>query len=379
MNTSDFSQAPQSNPVKEPAIYSLTGKELEGGWIVGRLLSKPLEPKKYGFSGGAFSVCYECERDGILAFLKVFDVFQALSDSKNFTQEMQKLTQAYDHEVFLLKLCERAGLTRVVKGIEAKADVLQEPLMGNFSLPFLYVIFEAADQGDLRKMLHYSGDIGLAAKFKLLHEVAIGLRQLHQQEIAHQDLKPSNVGVFSRGVTGAKILDLGRATSNKHPGIYDGLFCAGDMTYASPEQLYGYDAGSFTERRAGGDLFQMGSLLSFMLLGRNANEQIFSRLDRTLHPRNWNGVYMDILPHIQQAFADWLDEIADDIPSWCREEVSTILRTACEPDPHRRGDPKARCIVPSRLGPNLGMDRYVTRLDRLHIKARLHARAQGAK
>lgn len=359
-----------------PVVYQLTGRTLEGGWLVGEVLSSPIDGDDTYSTGGTFSICYKCSKDGKEAFLKVFDVFRAMQSDDQLA-EMAKINIAYDHEDFLLKLCEKAGLTRVVRGLASVKSKLQEPMMGNIHLPFCYVIFEVADQGDLRQMLHRLGDVNLAVKFKILHEVAIGLQQLHSTQIAHQDLKPSNVGIFKKEADGAKVLDLGRATSNDHKGIYDHMICPGDGGYAPPEQMYGYDAVNFNERRAGADLFQLGSLLSFLLFWQHASEQIISRIPTEFGPQAWAGPYEDVLPYLNEGFAEWLDSVEREVPEWCRKDVLEILRTACNPDPHLRGDPKARMQTRSKFGPQIGIDRYVTKFSRLTKLAELHVRLSG--
>jgi serine/threonine protein kinase len=60
--------------------------------------------------------------------------------------------------------------------------------------------------------------------------MATGLHELHSQRIAHQDLKPSNVLVFSQRE--AKNADLGRATLRGQVGPFDEFPVAGDLSYA---------------------------------------------------------------------------------------------------------------------------------------------------
>ena len=374
MNTNLNAQQPQNPPVQLPEIYQLSGKELDGGWIVGKLLKTPIDEDDGYSSGGTFSVCYSCSNNGKDAFLKVFDVYRALV-SANALLELEKVTTAFRHESFIVDICKKAGLSRVVRGLASVETKIAEPLMGGMPVPFCYVIFEVADQGDLRKMLHRTSDVDLAFKFKILHEVAVGLNQLHKNRIAHQDLKPSNVGVFQSDSASAKILDLGRATSLDFSALHDTLACPGDSGYAPPEQLYGYTTNSFVDRRASGDLFQLGSLLSFLFFWQTAICEVLGRVPQEFWPQNWSGKYEDVLPYIQEAFAQWLEEVEPQIPEWCRREVLEILCQACDPDPLRRGDPKARMQRPT----SIGMDRFVGRLNNLARRAEVAVRLAGAK
>lgn len=357
-----------------PAIYQLSGKELEGGWIVGELLKSPQDQDDGYSSGGTFSVCYSCSISGKNAFLKVFDVFRALQ-SANALQELQNVTTAFRHESFIVGICKNAGMSRVVQGLASVETKIAEPLMAGMNIPFCYVIFEMADQGDLRKMLHRTSGVDLAFKFHILHEVAVGLSQLHKNRIAHQDLKPSNVGVFQSDAARAKILDLGRATSLDFGAFHDALPCPGDGSYAPPEQLYGYTTDSFVDRRASGDLFQLGSLLCFLLFWQTAIQEMLRRVPEEFRPQNWSGKYGDVLPYIQEAFAEWLNEVEPHIPDWCRKDVMDLLCHACDPDPLRRGDPKARMQKPT----SIGMDRFVSRLANLSRRAEVMVRVAGAQ
>lgn len=65
-----------------------------------------------------------------------------------------------------------------------------------------YLIFELAD-GDIRRHLAVQESLDLAFVLRTLHHVAVGLDQLHRADIAHQDLKPSNVLIYTKEM-GAK-------------------------------------------------------------------------------------------------------------------------------------------------------------------------------
>jgi serine/threonine protein kinase len=71
-----------------------------------------------------------------------------------------------------------------------------------------------------------------------LHHSAIGLHELHSIGVAHQDVKPSNVLVFP--VEGSKLTDLGSSSQVGKPSQSDRKFIPGDVSYATPEQWYGW-------------------------------------------------------------------------------------------------------------------------------------------
>lgn len=292
----------------------------------------------------------------------------------NMMAAMQGVISAFNHESFLVEICKKAGLTRVVQGYVSEETQIDDPSYPVLKMPLCYIIFETADGGDLRDMLHRTGGVDIAVKFRLLHQVAVGLNQLHKNDIAHQDLKPSNVGIFEEGNEGAKILDLGRATSHQHPAIHDQYPLPGDPSYAPPEQYYEFSPNGFTDRRASCDLFQLGSLLSFLIAGISSGAGIFQHVPISMHPSNWKGGYEEVLPYIHEAFAKWLNDVSQSIPKWCQDDVLLFLKHACDPDPRRRGDPKARM----QLSRPIGMDRFVSRLDNLVHRAEIVIRTNKA-
>lgn len=364
----------QPNTSPTPYIYLLEGQTLKEGWTVKKRISSRMDELPAGLSGGHFSVCYVCEKDGVEAFLKVFDIIPALQSSNPF-EELNKVITAYQHESFLIDVCKKAGMTRVVRGYLHEQSAVSDPAFGGMPLPLCYIIFESADGGDLRKFIKRTGDLDLAIVFRMLHQVAIGINQLHKSEIAHQDLKPSNVGIFEKNDEGAKIIDLGRASSPKSIAIHDSFLLPGDRAYAPPEQHYQHVPGNFNNRRASCDLYQLGSLLSFLVTGQYAAQGTFSFVDAAYHPKTGQSEYPAVLPFVQDGFSKWLSSIEPHVPSWCRTETMRLIRYACDPDYTRRGDPKAR----AQYGSPIGMDRFVAAFANLTKLAEVHVRISGAK
>src|SRR5204862_166519 len=93
-----------------------------------------------------------------------------------------------------------------------------------------YLIFEKAD-ADIRAHLDAHADLDIAFALRALHHVAIGLKQLHSVNVAHQDVKPSNVLIFPGNES--KVGDLGRAWAGGMRAPHDDAKpCAGDRNYA---------------------------------------------------------------------------------------------------------------------------------------------------
>src|SRR5437879_7964713 len=101
-------------------------------------------------------------------------------------------------------------MSRIVQALE-DGSIVVDP--SNAAGIVQYLIFELAD-GDIRKQLEFNDKIDMVWKLRTLHNTATGLQQLHSREIAHQDVKPSNV--LSFGNQGSKLGDLGRAAHKNH-------------------------------------------------------------------------------------------------------------------------------------------------------------------
>ena len=351
--------------------HNLIGIALPDGWVLTKKARLPgTSPEE---SGGQFSVGYIGEKDGIEAFVKVFDLGGVLSrHAGNVMKAMMMLGQEHQYECQLLDICDAARLDRIVKVISR--GQVEIPTSGGLPTPIPYIVFEKADC-DIRKALAKATSVEDAWRLRMLHQVAVGLQQLHGKQIAHQDLKPSNVLVFDSKNDGAKIGDLGRASRNDGTRAgHDSLAIAGDRGYAPPEQAYGVIPPDWRDRREGCDLYHLGALTAFMFTGVTPTSH-YSRLPEAVLPPAWGGKwagsYDDALPHITAAFADYLNRIRSDLPDWAADELVIMIGNMCNPDYMKRGDPDAR----AQVGAMLGLERFVSRFDRLSKLAQVKSRS----
>jgi serine/threonine protein kinase len=212
------------------AAEMLEGIELPNGW---KVLAKM--PKSA--TGGCFSIPYFVERqDGRhkqTAFLKALN-FRRILNEVDITKAMERHTRAFNFEKETLELCRDKKLSRIAILIDSGQYSPK-----NSAWPVAYIIFELAKGGDARKQLAALKKFDLAWTLRTLHQISVGLSQLHHGGIAHQDLKPSNILFFE--AFGAKITDLGCAdTSDKPSQSPRGKEpIPGDPNYAPPELFYG--------------------------------------------------------------------------------------------------------------------------------------------
>ena len=120
----------------------------------------------------------------------------------------------------------------------------------------------------LENLIKRSGRLEVKLALEIATQVAAGLAAVHEQNLVHRDIKPTNIMVRLKeeGTVTAKIIDLGLAKtlveSASEAGIsMPGAF-AGTPEFASPEQF----AGDGVDIRS--DLYSLGVTLWEMLIGR---------------------------------------------------------------------------------------------------------------
>jgi serine/threonine protein kinase len=336
------------------AAQMLEGLTLDGGWKV----VKKVTPSSDA-TGGNFSQGYIVEGPGRLrAFLKALDYSRAMR-APDPARTLQALTETYNFERDLLNRCKARGMDRIVTAL---ADGTTNVSGTADSGVVQYLIFELAD-GDVRSQADATKRFDRAFALRALHHVATGMFQLHSDGIAHQDLKPSNVLIFRAKQT--KLADLGRAARNGAAPPHDAINIAGDPAYAPPELLYGEVDSDWNRRRLGCDAYLLGSMATFFFTGQGMTALLARELDPTHKWDAWAGTYRDVLPHVRDAFGRVVNGIKADLHADDRDEIVSIVRQLCEPDPRLRGHPKDRRFPTGQYS----VHRYVARFDLLARRA----------
>jgi eukaryotic-like serine/threonine-protein kinase len=329
----------------------LEGQVLDNNWIVGRLI-----PRTESQTGGTFSSSYEVRNgDGRIAFLKAMDYTKALAEPDP-AAALNLLTSAFLFEREVLQECGERKMSRIVRAIDGGKILISNAVTE-------YLIFEKAE-GDIRTHLDSTPEFDLAWTMTCIHNICVGMQQLNGASIAHQDLKPSNVLHFREH--GEKIADLGRAWHGTRVSPHDRMQCAGDLTYAPPELLYGYTDPNESDRRFGADFYLVGSMILFLFTGARASQLLLSELDQSHYPGNWQGTYEEALPYLQHAFNKNISTIfeyfADPILG---SEIVEVMKQMCDPNIATRGDKYHK----SKYGSRFGLQRFVSAFDRLRTAA----------
>jgi serine/threonine protein kinase len=343
---------------------SLDNMVLPNDWVVVGRARSATTP-----TGAFFSVGYvvESATTGQRAFLKALN-FERILDGAD--EPIAALQDALGVFRFEREVCHRCrGMDRVVTILDS-GDIRTDPANPLTLVP--YLIFEEAT-GDVRAFLESARDLDIAWALRSLHQIANGLLQLHQVDIAHQDLKPSNVLIFGRDVS--KVADLGRASNRSVIGPFDEHQLAGAVAYAPPELLYGEVSPDFNQRRLACDVYLLGSMLTFFFSGVGTTALLMNRIESAQRPvllgGGWTGDYRAVLPLVQSAFGEMLAEFAAAVPSGLRNDLTSLLRELCDPDPTRRGNSRERS---SKHGNPFALDYFVSRINALASRAEARVR-----
>src|SRR5208282_4019550 len=139
--------------------------------------------------------------------------------------------------------------------------------LGRTGSSYFYAM-EFVEGETLEKLIKRSGRLDVKLALEIATQVAAGLAAVHEQNLVHRDIKPTNIMVRlkeERGVT-AKIIDLGLAKaldeSASEAGISSPGAFVGTPEFASPEQfgVVGVDIRS--------DLYSLGVTLWVMVTGQ---------------------------------------------------------------------------------------------------------------
>ncbi|KTB77031.1 hypothetical protein AO070_19640 [Pseudomonas syringae pv. syringae PD2766] len=311
-----------------------------------------------------------------MAFLKALDLDSVIKDEgdDDFLGSINRATRAFSDEKTLNELCAKSRMRQVVTILghgDVKVDRKPEDHMPRVA----YLILELADGGDVRSHVARISSDDYAKKFSYLKDVLLGIGQLHNEGISHQDLKPSNVMVFS--LAGAKIGDLGHAAVKGYGNsAFEQFSIAGDFSYAPPEQLYGNVPTEWIDRRQRADIYQFGSIVAFILLGMTVNTIIKELLPPAVGPKHWfpgeggDSSYTQALPYLEAAFLEGLQNCKVSLPFWAADKVVSLINQCSHPDYSKRG---AKQILGKGDQLGLGLNRFVSALENLRTEAKKQA------
>jgi len=167
---------------------------------------------------------------------------------------------------------EESARLRFLREARAAASVRHPNVASVFHLGrtgqnYFYAM-EFVEGETLEKLIKCSGRLEVKLALEIAYQVAGGLAAIHERNLVHRDIKPTNIMVRLKeggGVT-AKIIDLGLAKtlneSASEAGISSPGAFAGTPEFASPEQFGGVGV----DIRS--DLYSLGITLWVMVTGQ---------------------------------------------------------------------------------------------------------------
>jgi serine/threonine protein kinase len=139
--------------------------------------------------------------------------------------------------------------------------------LGRTGQNYFYAM-EFVEGETLEKLIKRSGRLEAKLALEIATQVASGLAAVHEQNLVHLDIKPTNIMVRLKdgGTATVKIIDLGLAKTVNEPGSQTAISMpggfAGTPEFASPEQF----AGVGVDIRS--DLYSLGVVLWEILTGQ---------------------------------------------------------------------------------------------------------------
>jgi len=361
-----------------PAVPSTPAHQLEGvtlpsGWkLVERLRRLP------GGSGSNFGVGYKAERPGQggveRAFVKAIDFVAAVNDPDPIAK-LFRLTSEATFEREAMEHCRDGRLSRLIKLLSWEY-INQHPAKDPMH-QVLCLVMEIGE-GDIRRQITRIGKLPTSVLLHVLEDTALGMAQLHRHGISHQDVKPSNVismtdlSVLAQNLF--KVADLGRVVRKDKAGPYDGWLWPGDGQYAPPERWYGFVPPQWADARESSDAYMLGSLACYLFTGATMQALLVSTLPPAMRPGVWAGGYDDALIQVIRAcqFRVIANSLAPTLHESVRDGVVAVVKQLVEPDPLKRGDPRAR----AQMG-TPGLDRFHPRLKQLRLQAAIAERVNS--
>jgi serine/threonine protein kinase len=346
--------------------YQLLGVTLASGWTLVEQLQKP-----HGLSGGNFGVGYHATMGDRIAFVKAVDFVEAMR-APDVLAKMQQLTNEAQFEREVLEYCTSKGMSKVIRfiGHEYYASNPIDPLSRVSCL-----IMEAGDK-DLRRLVHMDGLSTCAWNMQVMRDISQALAQLHKGNIAHGDIKPSNVIAANTDATEMKVGDLGRVVRNDKSGPFDSMRWTGDLNYTPPEAWYGNIPGAmptgWNNTREATDAYMLGNLLVYLFTNASLQSLVMNEIPSGFKPGEWRGNYDDnLIAVLIDAHSKVLNKyLAPELDGDMKDAVMAIARDLTHPDPVKRGDKRAR----SHIHKLVGIDRVYQKFESLAARCAAAAR-----
>ena len=337
----------------------LVGYTFQTGWKVIRI-----HTSSGSQTGGVYSMCFDVEKDNRVCFMKALDFKQYMTRNVNDNGDpmscLKMMIDQFQYERNLSKICKGGKVRKVVYVLDSGQEYVE-----TFNMMVPYLVFEMADD-DIHHMLDVSERLEFSWKMKSLHDVAVGMYNLHKVGITHQDIKPSNILQFKDET---KIGDLGCSSCEALVSPFEDRLFTGDHNYSPPERAYKWSIEDNAKQKYLTDCYLLGSLIVFYITGMSMNALLYKHLPDSYLPDSYKGDKAQIRTYLNNAFASAMEEIKKSIPNMrLRERLLQTIGYLCSPLPEFRGHPKN---LNSSHGNPYNLERFITVLDLMRAEAEI--------
>lgn len=166
----------------------------------------------------------------------------------------------------------------------------------------LVVVYDYVEGDAVNEVVEQEGRLEASRAVGMLVDVCRAVSALHERDVVHRDITPSNVILASDG---AHLVDLGIARQ-KRQGQRRDTTTLGTWGFAAPEQ-YG-----FMQTDARSDVYALGRLLGYALTGEKPDTEAYEAAlsDRSIVPEALYGVVQKATSFEPSARYQTADELA---------------------------------------------------------------------
>jgi serine/threonine protein kinase len=179
-----------------------------------------------------------------------------------------------------------------------------------------YIVMEYVEGGDLYAWVRRN-PVNVPLLLSILHDVCLGLSEVHSHGIVHRDVKPGNILLQPTGKgLQPKLTDFGLAKDPKRDGLTKTSTTMGTVEFLPPEQL-----SSPRDVTTASDVYSLGGVAYFALSGGQMPAGDYPRLEQ-------------LNPDVPAAVHDVVERCLARRPEdrWANaEEVAAALKRAAEP------------------------------------------------
>src|ERR1700756_2108036 len=194
--------------------------------------------------------------------------------------------------------------------------------LGRTGSSYFYAM-EFVEGETLENLIKRSGRLEVKLAMEIATQVAAGLAAVHEQNLVHRDIKPTNIMVRlkeERGVT-AKIIDLGLAKilneSASEAGVSSPGAFVGTPEFASPEQFAGVSVDIRSE------LYSLGVTLWVMVTGQTPFRGPCAEV---MYKHQHAPLPLDLLEDIPQPLVVLLETLLEKGPAQRFQTPSDLLK-----------------------------------------------------